>query len=141
MESNKLSFRVEEEIESTFPGLWIELLIDEKSVNYLAEIDCRTIPQVYFDDCEIDLPKPTDSYQNRKTHLFGVCSCGIDGCGSAVCEIEKNDDFVKLKIIAPKEFESSTNNQFKFSRKNYESVIGEIKKQIKEYNESQTSLR
>ena len=141
MSLNKLSYRIEEEKESTFPGLWIELLVDEKPIDYLTEIGSRTIPQFYFENFENDLPKPSDSYQNKKVHLFGVCSCGIDGCGSAICEINKSKDLVSLEIKVPEAYKSPTNYQFTFSRENYDAVIGEIKKQIKEYNESKISLR
>lgn len=135
MKINKLSYRVEEEKESTFPGLWIELLIDEKPVDYLKEIDSRTIPQYYFENTENDLPKPSDNYQNKKIHLFGVCSCGIDDCGSAICEINKSNNLVNLEIKLPEKYNSETDYKFAFSRENYDAVIQDIKEQIKKYNQ------
>lgn len=135
MKLNKLSYQIEEEKDSFQSNLWFELLIDGEPVEKLFG-DEKAIPHFYFvEDDEIDLPLAFN-YENKKFHLLGVCTCGHSGCGSTNCEIEKDENFANLKVPIYREFKLASELKFRFSRNNYDSVISEIKKRAKEYNEA-----
>ncbi|MGI8467464.1 MAG: hypothetical protein ACR2N3_03345 [Pyrinomonadaceae bacterium] len=132
MELNKLSYQTEE-TNARRSILWFELLIDGETVEKLIE-DEKAIPYYLFEDEDVDLPALFD-YEDKKYHIIGVCTCGHFGCGSTDCEIEKDENFVNLKVIFRGSYKPPKDFKFKFSRENYDSVIGEIKKRAKEYKE------
>ncbi len=133
MELNKLSYYIhEEERENSLQSiLWFELLFDGVSIENLIGDD-KAIPYYYFEDEDFDLPTFFD-YQGKKYHIIGVCICGDAGCGSTDCEIIKDENFVKLKIIFRGGYKPPTDFMFMFSRKNYDDVIFEIREKSKEY--------
>ena len=133
MNLNKLSFQTEEE-NARRCILWFELLIDGETVENLLG-DEKAIPHYYFEDDGNDLPHFFD-YENRKHHLLGVCTCGNDGCGHIACEIEKSENFVVFRVYFYGSNKHPKDVKFKFSRENYDSAIGEIKRQAKEYKEN-----
>ncbi len=132
-ELNKLSYQVEEDEKRS--RLWFELLVDGETVENLIK-DEKAIPHYYFEDDENDLPYYIN-YENKKLHFLGVCICGHDGCGNIACEMEKDENFVNLKVFFyGSGYKPAEDIKFRFSRENYDSVIGEIRKRAKEYKEA-----
>ncbi len=135
MKLNKLSYQTEEEKNTRSPKLWCELLIDGESIEKFVGED-KAIPHYYFEGNENELPYYVN-YQSKKLHLLGVCICGDSGCGSTDCEIEKDQDYVELKVFYPSGgYQPPEEIKFRFARENYDSVISEIRRQAKEYKEA-----
>ena len=137
MKLNKLSYRIvkpdDRSIKEKYfvdyedcPTISFEFLIDGKTIGSLLETNNKAIPYYYF---EGDLPSYFHRHRNKKVHIIGVCSCGVDGCGSATCVLEKGEDFVIFREIFKDGFEFPKDFQFKFSKQNYESIIEEIVKE------------
>lgn len=121
MKFNKLNYRC---IENDY--LSIELLIDEKPIEGLIEADNQAIPFYFFEKDVL----PQGYHKND--YLLGACSCGDSGCGSAECEIIREDNCVvfqnfKYGHSLPKDAE------FKFSHENYDSVMRSIIEEVKKY--------
>ncbi len=125
MKFNKLSYRCLED-----DYLSIELLIDEKPVEGLAEADYRAIP--FYDFETNELPHYYNEFEGFELYILGVCSCGVEGCGSAVCEIVREKDYVVFRNFRyghslPK------NAEFRFTHENYDSVMKAIFEDIEKY--------
>ncbi|HEY0428551.1 MAG TPA: hypothetical protein VGC76_12290 [Pyrinomonadaceae bacterium] len=134
MELNKLSFQVIEGERNSLTGLCFELLIDGESIEKFIGED-KAIPYYLFEEDEVDLPAFLD-YEKKKYHVIGVCICGDAGCGSTDCEIEKDENVVDLQVIFRGGYQPPEDIKFRFSRENYDAVIGEIKHRAKEYKEA-----
>jgi len=125
MKLNKLGYQVEEEKDTRSPKLWFELVIDGETVENLIDGE-KAIPHYYFVDDGDDLPFYVN-YENKKLHFLGVCICGHDSCGSTDCEIEKDNNFVTLKVFYyDGGYKPPEDIKFRFSRENFDSVISEI---------------
>lgn len=142
MKLNKLSFQTEEK-DTGSPKLWFELVIDDEPIEKFIGED-KAIPHYYFDESENDYFVERDKnlpyeirYNGKIVYLLGVCICGHAGCGSTECEIEKDENFVDLKVFYPLGgYQPPEEIKFRFARENYESVISEITRQAKEYQKT-----
>ena len=140
MKVNRLSFQTEEEKDTRSPKLWFELIIDDEPIEKFIGED-KAIPHYYFDESENDyfneseknLPYEINN-EGKKLYLLGVCICGHAGCGSIEAELEKDMDFVDLKVFYPSGgYQPPGEIKFRFARENYESVINAITKLAKAY--------
>ncbi len=125
MKFNKLGCRCLED-----DYLSIELLIDEKPIEGLAESDNRAIPFYYFEND--DLPHFYSEYEGFELYVLGVCSCGDAGCGSAECEIVQEKDWVVFRNFR---YGHSLleDAEFRFTHENYNSVIKAIVDEVRKY--------
>lgn len=121
MKFNRLAYRC---IEDDY--LSIELLVDGKPIEGLAELDNRAIPSYDFEKNEL----PSGYHEND--YILGVCSCGIAGCGSAECEILREKDCVIFRNF---KYGHSLpeNTEFRFTHENYDSVMRSIVEDIEKY--------
>lgn len=96
----------------------------------MAESDNKAIPFYDFETSE--LPHYYSEFEGFELYVLGVCSCGNEGCGSAVCEIVREKDYVVFRNFRyghslPKDAE------FKFTNENYDSVMRAIFGDIEKY--------
>ena len=145
MKLNKLSYRIiepnDQSIEDDyfvdyedFPTISFELLIDGETISDLLKTNNKTIHYYYFEN---DLPSYFHSYRNKEIHIIGVCSCGIDSCGSATCVLDKGEDLVAFREIFNGGLEFPKDFEFRFSRENYDSMIKEVIEQANKYKRNE----
>lgn len=125
MKLNKLSYRLLDD-----DYLCIELLIDGNPIEGLAEADNKAIP--FYDFETNELPHYYNEFEGAELYILGVCSCGVEGCGNAVCEITQEKDCVVFQNFRyghslPK------GTEFRFTHENYDSVMREIFEDVENY--------
>lgn len=112
-------------------GLSVELFVDDVSINKLADSDNEAIPFWIFDN---ELPfLGTD--KDSDVRIVGVCVCGEYGCGNTRCRVIKEQDIVIFREFFVDSYTNPRNIEFKFSSENYNSVISEIIKEVREFKD------
>ncbi|HEX8638260.1 MAG TPA: hypothetical protein VF692_09370 [Pyrinomonadaceae bacterium] len=126
MELNKLSYRVINWENEFLPSDYIELVVDGEPISVMLKSEYKSIPfRLFRND---DLPSYHQKYTGKRIYILGVCSCAEAGCGHSGCELEKKKNFVVFQEIFADNHES--HKELKFSRENYDSVVGEIIKEV-----------
>lgn len=128
---NVLNYRTTEE-----NGLSFDLLVDEQPLGRLIGQTDTAIPYWLFDG---DLPhfrrSDIDDFSVRG---ISVCSCGEPGCGCAECRVVFENDTVAFRDFKPDLRPKEKQTKFRFTKANYDRVISEIMKQVRDYQEERT---
>lgn len=131
---NVLSYRIIENDSKYTENLLFELLIDGEPIcGNLAETGDNAIPYYEFENK--DLPYFQCENNDVRQYIIAVCVCGNSGCGSETCQIIKESDYVIFKDFSSGCSLLGEEDEFIFSRGNYDSVINQILKRISEFEE------
>ena len=117
---NTLSYRCIED-----NGLSFELLVDGQPLGAL--VGARGIAIPYW-IVENDLPylPPHCEPHDPEIRIVCVCSCGEYGCCHTRCRMIREGDEIVLRDFDLDAGPEGTRREFRFSRPNFEAVIGEI---------------
>jgi hypothetical protein len=124
---NTLSYRWTED-----NGLSFELLVDGQPLGALVGARDTAIPYWIIED---DLPycPPHREPHDPEIRIVCVCSCGEFGCGLTLCRVNREGNEVVLRDFDCDASAEGTRREFRFSRPNFEAVIGEIVHRAREH--------
>jgi hypothetical protein len=110
---NVLSFTT-----SDLNGLTIDFLVDGKPLAELVGTDTIGVPYYYLENGLRPLTVRGEEYR-----IITCCNCGEAGCGSVVCKVVEDGEFV---VFDDFQF-SECSPTFRFSAANFKQVMAEIR--------------